>query len=247
LLRYKARYQGTAGDNDQRDITLLAAQEFQPATPLDFYLLAEEFRRENDFQNALSHYRRALQIAPNNFWSLYQMGLCHMLNGQPAAAVAAYTVCVSLRPEEAICYVSRGTAYGDINQTDDALSDLEKAQELDPDFWAVFPNRGAVHLARKDFAAAEADFKKVIELQPRQAGPHHNLSMVYEAQQDYTKSEAEATAAISIDSGYFKAFGTRAISRLQLGNPAGALTDFMKVIELDQDPTKQAEAGSRSV
>lgn len=242
LLRYKARYLGTAGDNDQRDITLLAAQQFQPATPLDFYLLAEEFRRENDFQNALSHYRRALQIDPNNFWSLYQMGLCHMLDGQPAAAVAAYTVCISLRPEEAICYVSRGTAYGDINQTEDALSDLEKAQDLDPDFWAVFLNRGAVHLARKDFAAAEADFKKVIELRPQQAGPHHNLSMVYEAQQDYTKSEAEATAAISIDSGYFKAFSTRAISRLQLGNTAGALADFMKVIELDQDPTKQAEA-----
>lgn len=242
LLRYKARYQGTAGDNDQRDITLLAAQEFDPVTPLDFYLLAEEFRRENNFQNALSHYRKALQIDPNNFWSLYQMGLCHMLDGEPAAAVAAYTVCISLRPEEAICYVSRGTAYGDINQTEDALSDLEKAQELDPDFWAVFLNRGAVHLARKDFAAAEADFKKVIELRPRQPGPHHNLSMVYEAQQDYTKSEAEATAAISIDSGYFKAFSTRAISRLQLGDPAGALADFMKVIELDQDPTKQAEA-----
>ncbi|MFT5326219.1 MAG: serine/threonine protein kinase/Flp pilus assembly protein TadD, partial [Planctomycetaceae bacterium] len=239
LLRYKARYQGTAGDNDQRDITLLAAQEFQPVTPLDFYLLAEEFRRENDFQNALSHYRRALQVDPNNFWSLYQMGLCHMLDGQPAAAVAAYTVCISLRPEEAICYVSRGTAYGDINQTDDALSDLEKAQELDPDFWAVFLNRGAVHLARKDFAAAEADFKKVIELRPQQAGPHHNLSMVYEAQQDFTKSEAEATAAISLDSGYFKAFSTRAISRLQLGDPTGALADFMKVIQLDQDPTKQ--------
>jgi serine/threonine protein kinase/Tfp pilus assembly protein PilF len=242
LLRYKARYQGTAGDTDQQDITLLAAQEFQPVTPLDFYLLAEEFRRENDFQNALSHYRRALQVDPNNFWSLYQMGLCHMLDGQPAAAVAAYTVCISLRPKEAICYVSRGTAYGDINQTDDALSDLEKAQELDPDFWAVFLNRGAVHLARKDFAAAEADFKKVIELRPQQAGPHHNLSMVYEAQQDYTKSEAEATAAISIDPGYFKAFSTRAISRLQLDDPAGALTDFMKVIQLDQDPTKQAEA-----
>ena len=242
LLRYKARYQGTAGDNDQRDVTLLAAQEFEPVTPLDFYLLSEEFRRENKFQNALTHYRKALQLDPNNFWSLYQMGLCHMLDGEPAAAVAAYTVCISLRPNEAICYVSRGTAYGDINQTDDALSDLEKAQELDPDFWAVFLNRGAVHLARKDFAAAEADFKKVIKLRPQQAGPHHNLSMVYEAQQDYTKSEAEATAAISIDAGYFKAFSTRAISRLQLGDPAGALTDFMKVIELDQDPTKQAEA-----
>lgn len=242
LLRYKARYQDSAGDSDQRDVTLLAAQEFEPTTPLDFYLLAEEFRRENNFQNALSHYRKALQIDPNNFWSLYQMGLCHMLDGEPAAAVAAYTVCISLRPEEAICYVSRGTAYGDINQTEDALSDLKKAQELDPDFWAVFLNRGAVHLARKEFTAAEADFKKVIELRPQLPGPHHNLSMVYEAQKRYADSEAEATAAISIDDGYFKAYSTRAIARLQLGNPTGAMADFRRVIELDQDPTKQAEA-----
>jgi serine/threonine protein kinase/Tfp pilus assembly protein PilF len=242
LLRYKARYQGTAGDNDQRDITLKAAQEFQPVTPLDFYLLAEEFRRENDFQNALNHYRKALQIDPNNFWSLYQMGLCHMLDGQPAAAVAAYTVCISLRPEAAICYVSRGTAYSGINQTEDALSDLNKAQELDPDFWAVFLNRGAVHLARKDFTAAEADFQKVIELRPQLPGPHHNLGMAYEAQQRYAEAEAEATAAIAIDESYFKAYSTRAIARLQLGNPNGALNDFMRVIELDQDPAQQAEA-----
>jgi len=243
LLRYKARYQGTAGDEDQRDLTLLAAENFEPETPLDFYLLAEEFRRENSFQNALSHYRKALQLDPNNFWSLYQMGLSHMLDGEPAAAIAAYTVCISLRPDEAICYVSRGTAYGDINQTDDALGDLEKAQQLDPDFWAVFLNRGAVHLARKQYQEAEADFKKVIELRPTLAGPHHNLSMVYEAQGRYADSEAQATEAISIDSGYFKAYSTRAISRLQLGgNPAAALADFMKVIELDQDPSKQAEA-----
>ncbi|MDA0919879.1 MAG: tetratricopeptide repeat protein [Planctomycetota bacterium] len=242
LLRYKARYQGTAGDNDQRDITLKAAQEIQPVTPLDFYLLAEEFRRENDFQNALNHYRKALQIDPNNFWSLYQMGLCHMLDGQPAAAVAAYTVCISLRPEAAICYVSRGTAYSGINQTEDALSDLNKAQELDPDFWAVFLNRGAVHLTRKDFTAAEADFQKVIELRPQLPGPHHNLGMAYEAQQRYAEAEAEATTAITIDESYFKAYSTRAIARLQLGNPSGALNDFMKVIELDQDPAQQAEA-----
>ncbi len=242
LLRYKARYQGSSGDEDQRDLTLLAAENFEPKTPLDFYLLAEEYRRENNFQNALSHYRKALQLDPNNFWSLYQMGLCHMLDGQPAAAIAAYTVCISLRPDEAICYVSRGTAYGDINQTDDALSDLEKAQQLDPDFWAVFLNRGAVYLARKQFQEAEADFKKVIELRPKLAGPHHNLSMAYEAQSRYADSEAEATAAISIDNRYFKAYSTRAISRLQLGNPEAALADFMKVIELDQDPSKQAEA-----
>lgn len=242
LLRYKARYHGSTGDEDQRDLTLQAAEKFEPETPLDFYLLAEEYRRENNFQNALSHYRKALQLDPNNFWSLYQMGLCHMLDGQPAAAIAAYTVCISLRPDEAICYVSRGTAYGDINQTDDALSDLAKAQQLDPDFWAVFLNRGAVYLARKQFQEAEADFKKVIELRPRLAGPHHNLSMVYEAQERYADSEAEATAAILIDSRYFKAYSTRAISRLQSNKPDEALADFMKVIELDQDPSKQAEA-----
>jgi serine/threonine protein kinase/tetratricopeptide (TPR) repeat protein len=242
LLRYKARYQGAAGDVDQRDLTLLAAQEFKPVTPLDFYLLAEEFRRENDFQRALNHYRRALQIDPNNFWALYQMGLCHMLDGQPAAAVAAYTVCISLRPEEAICYVSRGTAYGDINQSDDALADLAKAQQLDPEFWAVFLNRGAIYLARKEFKEAEADFRRVMELRPQRPGPHHNLSMVYEAQQRYADAESEATAAISIDNGYFKAYSTRAIARLQLDKSVDALADFLKVIELDQDPSRQADA-----
>lgn len=67
--------------------------------------------------------------------------------------------------------------------------------------------------------------------------------MVDESQGRYADSEAEATEAISIDSGYFKGYSTRAISKLQLGgNQAAALADFMKVIERDHDPSKQAEA-----
>lgn len=242
LLRHKARYADTSGDADLRDLTLLAAENVQPETALDFYLLGEEYRREADFQNALNHYRRALQIAPDHFWSLYQMGLSHLLDGQPAAAVAAFTVCITKRPDEPICYVTRGTAYGDLNQTDDALADLDKAHELNPDFWAVYLNRGAIHLARNDFRKATDDFSRVIEIRPQLAGPHLNLARTYEKQNRYADTESAASRAIELDSTNVAAYSVRALARLQLSKHDEALADYLRVTELDRNPQTRAVA-----
>lgn len=242
LFLRRARYYDAAGDENQRDLTLLEAEDVEPASALDFFLIGEERRRAGQFDGALRSYRQALQADPGHFWALHQMAQTHLLGGQAEAAVAAYTACIARRPDERICYLTRGIAYASLGQIGPALADLNHAQELDPNLYAVYLNRGAVHVAAKDFDAAIADFEKAAALRPGYAGPHVNLGEVFRIQEKYEESEATLAKALELDESNVKAYRIRALTRLQLMRPEDARADFQNVIELDDDPLSQADA-----
>ncbi len=242
LVLRRARYYDIAGDVNQRDLTLLAAEAITPKSALDFFLIGEELRRAGQLEKALTSYRQALQIDPSQFWSLHQMALTHLLGGQAEAAVAGYTACIARRPDERICYLTRGIAYASLSQIEPALADLNKARDLDPNLYAVYLNRGAVYVAKKDLEAAIADFKHAAELRPGHAGPFVNLGETYRIQENYDESEAALTKALELDANNSKAHRIRALTRLQLMKVDEARADFEQVIALDKDPLSQADA-----
>lgn len=242
LVLRRARYYDVTGDENQRDLTLLAAEEIKPSSALDHFLIGEEQRRAAQFEKALQSYRQALQSDPDHFWSLHQMAQTHLLSGQADAAVAGYTACIARRPDERICYLTRGIAYASLGQIEPALADLNRAHELDPTLYAVYLNRGAVHVAAKDLDSAITDFERAAELRDTYAGPYVNLGEVYRIQKSYDESEKALTRAIELDATNAKAHRIRALTRLQLMNDDGARADFGKVIELDDDPLSDADA-----
>lgn len=242
LLLRRARYYNTAGDDNQRDLTLLDAESVQPASALDFFLIGEERRRAGQFEQALQSYRKALQVDPEHFWSLHQMAQTHLLSGQAEAAVAGYTACIARRPDERICYLTRGIAYASLGQVEAALADLNHAQQLDPNLYAVYLNRGAVHVAAKDYEAAIADFQQAAEIRPTYAGPHVNLGEVLRIQEKHTEAEAALAKAIDLDGSNAKAHRIRALSRRAQKQHEGARSDLQQVIALDDDPLSIADA-----
>jgi len=242
LLLRRARYHNTAGDENQRDLTLLDAENVQPASALDFFLIGEERRQAGQFEEALQSYRQALQVDPEHFWSLHQMAQTHLLSGQAEAAVAGYTACIARRPDERICYLTRGIAYASLGQVESALADLDHTQQLDPNLYAVYLNRGAVYVAAKNYDAAIADFQKAAEIRPDYAGPHVNLGEVYRVQENHDEAESALARAIELDGNNVKAHRIRALSRRGRKEHDGARSDLQRVIELDDDPLSKADA-----
>ena len=242
LLLRRARYHDMTGDENQRDLTLLDAEKIEPSSSLDFFLIGEERRRAGLFDEALKSYRQALQVDPEHFWSLHQMAQTHLLSGQAEAAVAGYTACITRRPDERICYLTRGIAYASLGQIEPALADLDRAQKLDPNLYAAYLNRGAVHVAATNYEKAIADFEKASSIRPDYAGPHVNLGEVYRIQEKYDDAEVALAKAIELDAGNVKAHRIRALSRRAQKEHDKARSDLQQVIELDDDPLSQADA-----
>jgi len=71
---------------------------------------------------------------------------------------------IILQIDSAMAYFNRGLVYANKEDMDRAISDWDKAIELDPDFSAVYYNRGIAYANRGETQNAIADFKKVLEL-----------------------------------------------------------------------------------
>ena len=71
---------------------------------------------------------------------------------------------IILQTDSAMAYFNRGLIYANKEDFDHAISDWDKAIQLDPNFSAVYYNRGIAYANRGETQNAIADFKKVLEL-----------------------------------------------------------------------------------
>ncbi len=80
----------------------------------------------------------------------------------------------------------RAVAMFNLGQKEAALSELDRALELQPDYSYRYSSRAYMRNALKDIHGAIEDYKKAIELDPEDAIAHNNLGML-EEQLGYTK------------------------------------------------------------
>ncbi|OGX18536.1 MAG: hypothetical protein A3K83_07595, partial [Omnitrophica WOR_2 bacterium RBG_13_44_8b] len=93
-------------------------------------------------------------------------------------------------PRKARAYTERGNAYKNIGNLDEAISDYNKAIEIDPGYPNVYNNRGIAYLKKGNLDQALFDCNKAIQLNPKSSFFYFNLGNVY-------KSKGNATSAIS--------------------------------------------------
>ena len=96
------------------------------------------------------------------------------------------------RSVSAETYFARGNTKADLGQHFAAISDYDKAIQLEPDHSDSYNNRGAAKVALGQHFAAIKDFDKVIQLKPDDARAYYNrgvtkasLNRTWEAKQDF--------------------------------------------------------------
>lgn len=80
----------------------------------------------------------------------------------------------------------RAVAMFNLGRKEEALSELDRAVVLQPDYSYRYSSRAYMRSALKDIHGAIEDYKKAIELDPEDAIAHNNLGML-EEQLGYTK------------------------------------------------------------
>ncbi len=253
----KAELLDHLGKTEEAQAVLKEMATIPARTRFDHYYLGELARLRHDYKSALTHYRDALQVDPDDYWSLNMIGYCHLYSADAAAATAAYTACIARRPDVFWPYVVRGYAFSELKQYEQAQRDFDKALELDPQSYHVFLNRGVVFLKQRNYAAARADFVKAAELRPDLAGPHEDLADlsrilgrelatsetpdgVIRAKAEFQTSLVELTTAIPLSPQQASLYHARGMIRVALSDPAAAIDDFQRAIRLSPNPLLRA-------
>lgn len=152
---------------------------------------------------------------------------------------------IKIFPENApVAYNSRGIVYSDLKNYNQALSDFNKAIEINPQYQNAYNNRGIVYQSIHNYTQAINDFNKVIELNPTHSIAYRNRGVAYNSLGRYTQALNDLNIAIELNPQYANAYHSRGYAYNNLGMYGQALNDLNIAIELNpQDPKARHTRG----
>lgn len=131
-------------------------------------------------------------------------------------------------------YAVRGWALRERQQPERALTDFNRALQLQPDNAATHSQRALTYVRMRDFDRALADYNRAIELSPQSAGFYNDRGVAYMDLKDFARAVADFDRAIEINPRYPLSYNNRARSVvLGQGDHARAIADLDRAIELN--------------
>ena len=130
-------------------------------------------------QQAIGHFRKALELAPNHIMVLIKLAPLYSQLGETDSSIAVYERALELYPDNIILLSDYGLLLGQSGQTDKALKFLLRAQRLEPDAPGLNNNLGTVYITAGQHTKAIEAFKKAIDDSPEDPEPYYNLGNLY--------------------------------------------------------------------
>jgi lipoprotein NlpI/uncharacterized RDD family membrane protein YckC len=140
-------------------------------------------------------------------------------------------------------YLNLGIAYYKKGQYQQAISNYNKAIEINPRYAEAYTNRGVAYGEKDQYGKAISDFSKAIEINPRDAKAYYLRAFVYLHKKEDEKAWDDVHKAQNfggqVPPRFLKAFGEaykrRGFGWAKKGEWTRAIADFNKAIELTPD------------
>lgn len=170
-----------------------------------------------------------------------------MARGQLQDALTHYHAAVEGDNRNYLTYFKRATVYLALGKARLAISDLDRALELKPDFTTARSQRGTVYLKMGDYDRAEIDLYHAFQDDPyheetnylyqRLNPAREQLDLVHEvtSRKDHATAIALLTQLLEISPWCAELRELRAQSYLMIGDSLAAVSDFRSVNRLMQD------------
>jgi serine/threonine protein kinase/tetratricopeptide (TPR) repeat protein len=197
LWQDRARYLRLLGDTAAAERAQATADQAQPISAQDHYLLATAYLRKGERRKAIAELNQAVRCNPRHYWSYFQRGMCFEQTGEYAQAAADFGTCIGLWPEFAWASFNRGYVWQQIGKRENAYEDYTEAIERDPAFIDAYMNRGLVCLELRQFVQALADYDKAALLGRDDAAVHAGRGIALEGLQRFTEADRAFDAAFA--------------------------------------------------
>lgn len=184
------------------------------------------------------------------WWARAGLGLSYHAAGRYNEAVAAYTTVIEAglgqarsapgRSLAAQVLACRARAHHAADRIADAITDYDRAIDLDPHFAWAFAHRGDAYQAIASSERAVADYTMALKLDPdyawalaRRGDAYRMMAVEDESAADYTRAIADYSEALRLDPHDAETMVFRGQAHLALGNVTEAIADLDKAISLD--------------
>lgn len=178
-------------------LTAFTAPAQDPVSADDFSQRGISRFEKSDFDGAIADFTQAIELHGHELeFCYYFRGIALYRRGRLADAIADLSKAITLKQHPRF-YADRGNLLGQKGDFEGALSDLNRAIELEPKYAKAYGDRGIVRVIRGEDAAAELDFKKCFELDKR-LEPQVMAAANHIRQQAVLRSEHQKPADVEI-------------------------------------------------
>ena len=132
-----------------------------------------------------------------------------------------------------IILCNRGNAYGEIGNHEQAISDFDRAIQINPDYANAYHDRGVVYGKLGDRGQAISDFDRAVEINPKYAAAYNNRGAVYDILGKKRQAIQDFNKAIEMNPEYAEAYYNRGAAYGELGEQRQAISDYDRAIEIN--------------
>ena len=169
-------------------------QTTAPAVPDELAPMARDAKEnfeKGKYHAAERQYQEILTKAPNNLYSLCNLGVVYFRTGKWKAAELTLKKAVALAPRDEFAHTTLGIVYYRQSKFDDAITELTTALGINPKS-ATAHNYLGITASQKGWQeAAEKEMLDAIAVNPDYADAHFNLAVVYATNQPPAKEQAK--------------------------------------------------------
>ncbi len=152
-------------------------------------------------------------------------------------ALQAFDQAVNLDTGNPLLYVYRGTAYLRLGEYDKALRDIETAQRLGPENWALpLYTRGMYEISQGDLQAALAIFDQIVTMRPQDWFAVSNRGGVYYLLRDFDQARQDVEQAIALGPAANFPYVINLMLGLREGRLDGLRVDLRTILAQFPDP-----------
>ena len=226
------------GDFEQSLSQYEAALALEPDNALTLLSIGFTYRRLNNVEAAISSFNRALSLKagediPHSVHTA--LGEIYLEAGKYEEAIAELTEVLTLRPEEAICYLQRSLAYAEQQRPTEAIADCNRALMFLPNSATPYFFRGSAWRSSGEFSRAVADFSKALELDADNTDVIYNRGLAYNDCNKSHEAIVDFDRAIEREPERPEIYSDRGLAYMYLGEYDRAFTDYTRALSLKPD------------
>jgi Flp pilus assembly protein TadD len=169
-------------------------QTTAPAVPDEVAPIARDAKEnfeKGKYRAAEKQYQEILTKAPNNLYSLCNLGVVYFRTGKWKAAELTLKKAVAVAPKDEFAHTTLGIVYYRQSKFDEAITELTTALGINPKS-ATAHNYLGITASQKGWQeAAEKEMLDAIAVNPDYADAHFNLAVVYATGQPPAKEQAK--------------------------------------------------------
>ena len=195
--------------------------------------LGSLLKDQGHIEEAVEHYRKAVQIDPNNYKALYNLGMALAARGQFNEAIENFRQAIQIKPNDCGALVSLGIALANRGQFDEAIANFRQAIQIDPNNCEALNNLGIALATRGQFDEAIGNFRKAIQIKPNDCDALDNLGTALATRGQFDEAIKNYRQASQINSNRPQTFLHWGMALGQSGRTREAVAQYREALRLN--------------